>query len=110
MSKNGRILDEVLQKSPFKPGTSEYQNLKITLLLNSILILKNNKKLDVPNQNPILWHLPKNMANYTKILLKEFFTALKLEIMDCFKEANLSDFDLENILDSAPEVDYEEYY
>jgi hypothetical protein len=110
LSKNGRILDEILQKSPFRRGTPEYQNLKITVLLNSILILKNNKKLDVPNQNPILWHLPKNMTNYTKVLLKEFFTELKLEIMDCFKEADLSDFDLENILDSAPEVDYEEHY
>jgi hypothetical protein len=50
------------------------------------------------------------MTNYTKVLLKEFFTELKLEIMDCFKEADLSDFDLENILGSAPEVDYEEHY
>jgi hypothetical protein len=38
------------------------------------------------------------MSNYTKILLKEFFMALKLEIMDCYKEASLSDMDLENIL------------
>ena len=50
------------------------------------------------------------MSNYTKVLLKEFFTALKLEIMDCYREADLSDFDLENILDSAPEVLYEEQY
>jgi hypothetical protein len=50
------------------------------------------------------------MTNYAKIMLKEFFTALKLEIMDCYKEADLSDFDLENILDSAPEVLYEEQY
>jgi hypothetical protein len=48
------------------------------------------------------------MANYTKILLKEFFTELKLEIMDCYKEANLSDTDLENILYSAPEAAYNE--
>lgn len=110
LSKNGKILDEILQKSPFKPNTTEYQNLKISILLNSAQILKNNKKLDVPQQSLILWHLPKSMANYTKILLKEFFIALKLEIMDCYRESDLSDFDLENILDSAPEVDYEEYY
>lgn len=108
--KNGDILDDILLKSPFRPGTAEYQNLKITILFNSIQILKNNKKLDIPNQNLILWHLPKSMSNYAKILLKEFFTELKLEIMDCFKESDISDFDLENILDSAPEVDYEEYY
>ena len=110
LTKNGAILDEILLKSPFKPGTAEYQNLKTSILLSSIQILKNNKKLDVHNQNLILWHLPKSMSNYTKVLLKEFFMAIKLEIMDCYKESNLSDFDLENILDSAPEVDYEEYY
>jgi hypothetical protein len=38
------------------------------------------------------------MSNYTKVLLKEFFTALKLEIIDCYKAADLSDEDLENIL------------
>ena len=80
------------------------------MLLNSIQILKNNKKLDITNQSIILWHLPKNMSNYTKILLKEFFTAIKLEIMDCYKEADLSDFDLDNILDSTPEVINEDKY
>ena len=109
-SKNAQLVDKLLQKSPFKPGTPEYQNLKITILLNSIQILKNNKKLDVANNGIVLWHLPKNMTNYAKIMLKEFFTALKLEIMDCYKEADLSDLDLENILDSAPEVLYEEQY
>jgi hypothetical protein len=108
LAKNGHILDKVLQKSPFKQGTPEYQNLKISILLNSIQILKNNKKLEVASQSLILWHLPKSMANYTRILLKEFFMELKLEIMDCYKEADLSDFDLENILDSAPEVNYNE--
>ena len=48
------------------------------------------------------------MSNYTKILLKEFFMALKLEIMDCYRESDLSDLDLENILDSTVEVNYEE--
>lgn len=110
IGKNTRLVDKLLQKSPFKPGTPEYQNLKITILLNSLQILKNNKKLEITNNGIILWHLPKNMSNYTKVLLKEFFTALKLEIMDCYREADLSDFDLENILDSAPEVLYEEQY
>jgi hypothetical protein len=110
LRKNARLVDKLLQKSPFKPGTPEYKNLKISILLNSIQILKNNKKLDVANQSIILWHLPKSMTNYTKILLKEFFTTIKLEIMDCYKEADLSDFDLDNILDSAPEVTYEDQY
>ena len=41
------------------------------------------------------------MSNYAKILLKEFFMELKLEIMDCYRESDLSDIELENILDSA---------
>jgi hypothetical protein len=110
LRKNARLVDRLLEKSPFRKGTYEYQNLKISILLNSIQILKNNNKLDVANQSIILWHLPKSMTNYTRILLKEFFTLLKLEIMDCYKEADLSDLDLDNILDSAPEVIYEDQY
>ena len=108
LSKNTRLIDKLLEKSPFRKGTAEYQNLKISLLLNSIQILKNNKKLEVANQGIILWHLPKSMASYARVLLKEFFTSIKLEIMDCYKEADLSDFDLDNILDSAPEAAYED--
>jgi hypothetical protein len=108
LSNTGYTLDKILQNSPFKQTTPEYQNLKISILLNSLQILKNNKKLDITNQSIVLWHLPKSMTNYTRILLKEFFMALKLEIMDCYKEADLSDADLKNILDAAPEVNYNE--
>ena len=69
---SGTILDKILQKSPFNKATPEYQNLKISILLTSIQILKNKKKLDAVPQSIILWHLPKSMTNYTKILLKEF--------------------------------------
>lgn len=108
ISKNSRLLDEILEKSPFNSTTPEYQNLKISILLTSIQILKNNKKLDATPQSIILWHLPKSMSSYTKVLLKEFFMTLKLEIMDCYSTANLSDYDLENILSSATEVSYNE--
>jgi actin-related protein len=108
LSKNSLILDKVLQKSPFNKDTTEYQNLKISILLNSIQILKTKKKLEVANQSIILWHMPKSMANYTKILLKEFFMELKLEIMDCYKASDISDMELEHILDSAPEALYNE--
>jgi hypothetical protein len=105
---SGDILDSVLQKSPFNKTTPEYQNLKISILLTSIQILKNKKKLDAMPQSIILWHLPKNMSNYTKVLLKEFFMALKLEIMDCYKMADLRESDLESILSSASEATYNE--
>jgi hypothetical protein len=108
LPKNSQILDDILQKSPFNSTTPEYQNLKITVLLNSILMLKNKKKLDVAPQSVVLWHLPKSMANYTKVLIKEFFMALKLEIMDCYRMVDINDTDLENILNSALEVNSNE--
>lgn len=103
-SQNGLLLDEVLKKSPFNSSTPEYQNLKISILLTSIQILKNKKKLDAAPQSIILWHLPKSMSNYTKVLLKEFFMTLKLEIIDCYQASDLSEADLENILSSTAEV------
>ena len=105
---NGQLLDNILQKSPFNSSTPEYQNLKLSILLTSIQILKTKKKLDVVPQSVILWHLPKSMSSYTKVLLKEFFTALKLEIMYCYKMADISEQDLEHILYSAQEANYNE--
>jgi hypothetical protein len=108
LSQNSKFLDEVLQRSPFNSSTPEYQNLKISILLTSIQILKTKKKLDATPQSVILWHLPKSMSNYTKVLLKEFFMALKLEIMDCYRTSDLNELDLENILSSATEAAYNE--
>jgi hypothetical protein len=103
LKQSDRILEEVLQKSPFNSSTPEYQNLKISILLTSLQILKTKKKLSANPQSVILWHLPKSMSSYTKVLLKEYFTALKLEIMDCYKEADLSDDILESILTTTTE-------
>lgn len=101
---NRNLLDQILKKSPFNEATPEHQNLKISILLTSLQILKNKKKLDAAPQSVILWHLPKSMSNYTKVLLKEFFMALKLEIMDCYKTADLDEYVLENILSAATGV------
>jgi len=107
LSQKNKILDELLKKSPFGYSTSEYKNLKISILLNSINILHTKKKLVVTDQQSvILWHLPKNMTNYVKILVKEFFTALKLEIMDCCKETSLTDDTLDAILHANLEEAY----
>jgi hypothetical protein len=103
LQQNDRLLDDILQKSPFNSSTQEYHNLKISILLTSLQVLKNKKKLSASPQSVVLWHLPKSMANYTKVLLKEFFTAIKMEIIDCYKEADLSDTDIENILSSNTE-------
>ncbi len=109
LSQQSRLLNELLEKSPFGPLTPEYKNLKMSVLLSSINILNTKKKLVVTEQQSIiLWHLPKNMSSYVKILVKEFFTALKLEIMDCYKEASQSDDTLEAILQANWEESYYE--
>ena len=70
-------------------------------------ILKNKKKLNATSaQSIILWHLPKSMANYTKILLKEFFTAIKREVIDCYRMADLSEYELEAVLSATTEELY----
>ena len=107
LSQKNKILDDLLKKSPFGKSTSEYKNLKISILLNSISILQTKKKLVVTDQQSIiLWHLPKNMTNYVKVLVKEFFMALKLEIMDCCKETSLTDDTLDTILHASWEDNY----
>ena len=112
LSRKNKILTELLEKSPFGPTSLEYKNLKISILLNSINILQTKNKLVVTDQQSIvLWHLPKTMSSYVKILIKEFFTALKLEIMDCCKETCLTDSTLTAILqDNWKENCYEEQY
>lgn len=97
-----RILDNILQKSPFNSSTPEYKNLKISIILTSIYVLKNKKKLNAAAaQSVILWHLPKSMSNYAKVLLKEFFMAIKQEVIDCYQAADLSDCELEHVLMEA---------
>ena len=99
---SGRLLDELLQKTPFNSTTPEYRNLKISILLTSVYVLKNKKKLNAAGaQSVILWHLPKSMSNYAKILLKEFFMAIKQEVIDCYQTADLSECELEHVLMEA---------
>jgi hypothetical protein len=106
ISKCGTILEDLLQKSPFNSSTPEYKNLKISVLLTSYHALKAEKKLNASIQSVVLWRLPKSMSGYTKILVKEFFTALKNELIDCYKMADMSDEDLENILVNTTEELY----
>ena len=107
LANSSTILDEILQKSPFNRSTTEYKNLKISILLTSVYVLKNKKKLNASAaQTVILWHLPKSMSNYTKILVKEFFMAIKQEVIDCYQTADLSESELETVLAAATEELY----
>lgn len=102
------ILEDILKKSPFHESTPEYKNLKISIFLTSIHILKTDKKLNTSVQSAVLWHLPKSMSHYVKILTKEFFIALKSEIIDCYRMADIDDADLDSILTNTTEEHY--YY
>lgn len=108
VSMSSSILEDILKKSPFHKSTAEYKNLKISIFLTSLYILKTDKKLNTSVQSAVLWHLPKSMSHYVKILTKEFFIALKSEIIDCYKMADMDDADLDNILTNTTEEQY--YY
>ena len=43
------------------------------------------------------------MSNYVRILIKEFYTEVKLEILDCYKQADMSDEDVTRLIQSSNE-------
>ena len=108
----GIIADKVLTKSPFGPHSIEYKKLKISLMLNAINSLKVKKKLDSDLPTILLWKLPKSMSSYVRILLKEFYSEIKIEIMECHNLTTMSDDIVDRILQSSTEDNdsYEEQY
>lgn len=101
------ILDKVLSKTPFLPTSTEYKYLKISLLLNSINNLKLKKKLDLKPVVVTTWKLPKSMSSYVKVLLSEFYTELKLEIMDCYSSLAMDDETATMVLHYREGQDYD---
>lgn len=110
LNNNGKIIDEVLAKSPFNKNTIEYKKLKISLMLNVLQIIKTRGKLDNTLNTIILWKLPKSLANYVKILLRELFTEIKLNIMECYKAVDIDDTILEVLLMPEKDGNYEKQY
>ena len=108
----GSIADRVLAKSPFSPRSIDYKKLKMSLMLNAINSLKVKKKLDSDLPTILLWKLPKSMSSYVRILLKEFYSEIKLEIMECHNMTDISDDVVDRILQNSTEDrdNYEEQY
>ena len=102
------ILDRVLVKSPFTPGSLDYKKLKITVLLNCIQDIKTKKNLGTELSIFYLWKLPKSLSDYVRILIKEFYTQLKVEIMDCYHITTLDDSILEKLI-STPSGEFKDY-
>lgn len=105
------ILDRVLEKCPFTKDSVDYYRLKVTILLNCYTMLKKHKKLNSVPDSITMWKLPKSLNGYVKVLMSEFFTALKKEIMDCYNESAIDDTMLDYLI-SAPEgaTNYEEWH
>ena len=84
----------------------------MSLMLNAINSLKIKKKLDSDLPTILLWKLPKSMSSYVRILLKEFYSEIKLEIMECHNLTNLSDDIVDRILQNSTEDNdtYEEQH
>lgn len=97
------IINKVLESSPFHAKTVDYKKLKISLILNAINSIRVKKQLDSNLPTVILWKLPKSMSNYVRILIKEFYTEVKLEILDCYKQADMSDEDVTRLIQSSNE-------
>lgn len=106
----GKLLDNVLKNSPFVPISSDFKKLKISLLLNAVYSLKTKHKLDSEVQTIILWRLPKSMSSYVRILLKEFYTAIKNEIIECYNDTDIDETVVDQILAGDSEGPHEEQY
>lgn len=106
------LLDKVLKNSLFVTNPTIYRKLKISLLLNALNSLKIKKRLDSELPTIIVWKLPKSMGGYIRVLLKEFYTELKLEILECHSAVNIDDDVLEKLLVSTDTSggNYEEQY
>lgn len=103
------IIDKVLDKTYFAKDSVDYKKLKMSLLLNSIYALKNKKKLDPEPATIILWKLPKTMSSYERVLLKEFYSELKKEIMNCYEAIHIDDDMIDKIISGKEESSYNSY-
>jgi hypothetical protein len=106
------IMNRVLKTSPFVTNPTIYRKLKISLLLNALTSLKLKNRLDSDLPTVIVWKLPKSMSGYVRVLLKEFYTELKLEILDCHNAVSVDDSMLEKLIctTEANGGNYEEQY
>lgn len=104
----GSIVDRVLGRSPFAAGSAEYKHLRVSLMLNALNSLRSKNKLNPDLPTVILWKLPKSMQSYVRVLIKEFYTELKTEILECHRITHMED-DLVDKLLQPPREDLEVY-
>ena len=107
---SSKIIDDILSKSPFSKDTLEYKRIKMSILLNFYFTVQAGKKLNVEPTAVVLWKLPKSMGSYVKILLREFYTELKKQMIEDYQWAfpSISDSELKNMLSTPMEDNYED--
>ena len=86
-----RIVDNVLKKLPFPPGSVDYKKLKISILMNCLQNLKNGKGFSADPVPVIVWKLPKTMRNYVRVFIKELGTEIKREIISTYSYTIVDD-------------------
>lgn len=101
----GSIIDKVLQRTPYRKDSIDYKHIRISLMLNTLNSLSLKNKLNSEITTIILWKLPKSMASYIRVLLKELYAEIKLEIIDCNLRTTIDD----NVLDRLMIASNEEY-
>ena len=103
-----KLIDEILSGSPFPVDSVDYKKLKISLLLNCIHSLKTKNQLSYDLTTIYLWKLPKSMSSYVKVLIKEFYTKFKNELIDCYASSAADERILERLI-ANPEGDFVDY-
>jgi hypothetical protein len=105
----GSVLDRVMQRTPYRVNSPEYKWLRITLMLNTLnsLNLKNRLNSELPTV--ILWKMPKSSSAYVRVLIKEFYSEIKSEIMECHRLSTIDDDTIDKLLQPPlEEYDYRE--
>ena len=99
----GVIIDNVLRKSPFSPGSIDYKRLRISLMLNVLNSIRSKNKLNSELPAIIVWKMPRSSQSYIRVLLKEFYTELKIEIMECHRLTHIDDELIDKLLQPPKE-------
>lgn len=101
------VLNATLTKLPFAADSVEYKRIKMSILLNCLNSLKVKQRLDADLPTTIVWKLPKSIANYVKVLSKEFCAAFAKEVLDCYQQYTMDDTVAETILNYKEGSDYD---
>lgn len=100
------IIEEILADSPFKKSSSEYANLKTSILLSYRLALKLNHNLNLKKFPIVLWGLSKPMAAYVKVFVQQINLKFKSELTGIY-QVNVSDKILNSMITLSEGNSYE---